>query len=163
YDWDGTLVRQVTSGEYPVEALEAVDGDVVYFTARCDQSRPYDTHLCRIALDGTGFKQLTHETGDHQIELAPGRRSVLDTQSAVDRPHRTDVRDLDGTLVTTVQRVDISRLEEIGWTPPQEFCVKAADGETDIYGVMFLPPGFDPTKSYPVFESIYGGPQAQAH
>jgi dipeptidyl-peptidase 4 len=165
YGWDGTLIRQVTSGAYPVEGLVAVDdaAHVVYFLARPDADRPYDTHFCRIALDGSGFEQLTHDPGDHHVRMAPGFGSFLDTHSAVDRPYRTDLRDAHGVLISTLHRQDVSRLEDVGWTAPEEFCVKAADGCTDLYGVLFRPPGFDPTKKYPVVEAIYGGPQSQVH
>src|SRR5262249_20313862 len=35
----------------------------------------------------------------------------------------------------------------------------AADGKTDLYGVMFKPLNFDAAKKYPVIDNIYGGPQ----
>src|SRR3546814_12532083 len=55
--------------------------------------------------------------------------------------------------------MDISRLEAVGYTPAEEFTVKAADGVTDLWGVMYKPHDFDPQKKYPVLEYIYAGPQ----
>jgi len=69
------------------------------------------------------------------------------------------LRAADGTLVMDLGEADISALEEFGWTEPEEFVVKAADGETDLYGVMYKPADFDPNKRYPLVEYIYGGPQ----
>ena len=47
-------------------------------------------------------------------------------------------------------------------TIPQIFKVKADDGYTDIYGVMYKPFDFDSTKKYPVIEYVYPGPQTEA-
>ncbi len=54
---------------------------------------------------------------------------------------------------------DVSKAVALGWTPPEQFSVKAADGRSDMWGVMFKPCDFDPARSYPVIEYIYGGPQ----
>ncbi len=37
--------------------------------------------------------------------------------------------------------------------------VKAADGKTDLHGILYKPFDFDPDNKYPVIESIYAGPQ----
>ena len=50
---------------------------------------------------------------------------------------------------------DISRLNETGWTPVEEFVAKARDGKTDIYCNIHRPSNFDPNKKYPVIENIY--------
>ncbi len=165
YNMDGTVVRQLTSGTYPVESVERLDpvSGTVYFMARADPKRPYDTHLCQVGLNGSDFKILTRDTGEHRVHVSPRIDCFLDMHSTVDRPHRNDLRDMNGDLITTLTSMDTSRLDSIGWTAPQEFCVKAADGSTDIYGVLFFPPNFDPSRTYPVVECIYGGPQCQAH
>ncbi|MEU9886716.1 prolyl oligopeptidase family serine peptidase [Sphaerisporangium sp. NPDC051011] len=54
---------------------------------------------------------------------------------------------------------DARKLTDLGWTPPQEFSVLAADGETTLWGTMYFPAGFDPDERYPVVEYTYGGPQ----
>ncbi|MGW7310118.1 alpha/beta hydrolase family protein, partial [Streptomyces sp. NPDC054835] len=57
------------------------------------------------------------------------------------------------------ERADIGKLTATGWTPPERFRVKAADGVTDIYGVLYRPRGFDPTQRYAVVDNVYPGPQ----
>jgi dipeptidyl-peptidase-4 len=69
------------------------------------------------------------------------------------------VRDWAGRVLVELERADISKLTATGWTPPERFCVKAADAVTDIYGVLYRPRGFDPGQRYPVVDSIYPGPQ----
>src|SRR5690606_41339372 len=65
----------------------------------------------------------------------------------------------DGALVREVARGDISRLRAAGWVAPEPFTVKARDGSTDLYGLMFKPTGFDPSKQYPIINYVYPGPQ----
>ncbi len=163
YDISGKLIRQLTMGEFPVLGIEDVDekGGWVYFAA-CAETRLYDTHLYRVNFEGREFKRLTEGPGSHSIKMAPARDFFLDTHSTVNRPPVTELRKTDGTLVTTVCRADIRELEKIGWMPPEEFIVKADDGRTDLYGVLYKPRDFDPDKKYPVIDYIYGGP-SHAH
>jgi dipeptidyl aminopeptidase/acylaminoacyl peptidase len=65
----------------------------------------------------------------------------------------------DGTLVETLDKVDINRLEAVGWKPPIAITVKARDGATDLYGLLYRPTTFDASKKYPIVNHIYPGPQ----
>ena len=161
YDMAGSLVGRLTGGDFPVEAVVGVDQDNgwVYFTAHTDPERPYDLHLNRVTLDGADRTQLTEGKGRHTVVMAPSQDYFVDTYSAVDTPPRSVLRRADGELVLTLSEADIGRLEEVGWTPPREVVVKAADGETDLWVTMYLPHDFDPSRRYPVVEYIYGGPQ----
>jgi dipeptidyl aminopeptidase/acylaminoacyl peptidase len=161
YDLDGTLIRRLTEGSFPVVDLVAVDERLgwVYFTAHGDQQRPYDTHLYRVNLEGEGFTRLTEASGQHAIEFSPSKQFFLDTHSTIARPPAVDLRRADGTLLQTLSKANIDALKELKWDPPEEFVVKAVDGQTDLWGVLYKPYDFDPNKKYPVVESIYGGPQ----
>lgn len=160
YNLDGTLIRQLTEGEFPVVEVTAVDekSGWVYFTAHAEP-RLYDTHLYRVPLDGGAIQRLTGGDGQHQIQFAPACCCFLDTHSSLDRPPVTELRAADGHLLQTLANADASRLIDLGWAPPEEFVVKAADGETDLYGILYRPIGFKPDRRYPVVELIYGGPQ----
>ena len=158
YDIQGNLIRQLTRGEFPVLRVEAVDEPRgwVYLAARAE-TRLYETHLYRVNLEGREFRRLTEGPGSHSIQMAPSRDYFLDTHSTVNRPPVTELRKTDGTLVETVCRADTRELDKIGWTPPEEFVVKADDGRTDLYGVLYKPYDFDPQKKYPAIDYIYGG------
>jgi dipeptidyl aminopeptidase/acylaminoacyl peptidase len=65
----------------------------------------------------------------------------------------------DGSMEREIARADITRLQAAGWVAPEPFTVKARDGKTDLYGLMFKPSSFDPAKKYPVVNYIYPGPQ----
>jgi dipeptidyl aminopeptidase/acylaminoacyl peptidase len=94
--------------------------------------------------------------------MSPSGRYFVDSVSRVDLPARFLLRDADGKLIVELARCDTTALEATGWTPPEMFSAKAADGVTDLYGVLIKPRGFDPANRYPVVEHIYGGPQTIA-
>ena len=158
YRIDGTLVTRLTNGSFPVVEVIAVDDEDgwVYFTAHGDQQRPYDTHLYRVRMDGTDFSQLTEAAGQHEIQFAPSRRFFIDTHSSVSRPPVVELRRADGSLLQVLAKADTSGLAQLQWRAPEEFVVKAADGKTDLWGVLFKPYDFDPGKKYPVIDVIYG-------
>jgi len=161
YDIQGNLIRQLTKGVFPVEAVVSIDQENgwVYFTAGPDQSRPYDAHLCRVSMKGENFKQLTEGKGMHSVKMSPSNQFFVDTYSSVDMAPKTELRKSDGTLLQTLEEADISRLKQIGWVPPKEVTVKAADGETDLWATLYFPYDFDAGKKYPLVDCIYGGPQ----
>jgi dipeptidyl aminopeptidase/acylaminoacyl peptidase len=160
YSLDGTLIRRLTSGSWPVLRVVATDpkNGWVYFTGHAER-RLYDTHVYRVGLDGQGFKRLTEGTGTHAATFSPSKRFFVDVHSNVDRPPATELRTADGTLIRTLATADPGGLREVGWRPPEEFVAKAADGKTDLHGVLIKPFDFDPARKYPVVEYIYGGPQ----
>ncbi|MBP2327717.1 dipeptidyl aminopeptidase/acylaminoacyl peptidase [Kibdelosporangium banguiense] len=152
----GDLLGQITSGEWVVQQILRVDNGFVYFVAAgLVPADPYRRSVCRIGLDGTGFTRLTADDLDHAVALSPNGSYFVDTSSTVDSAPVTVVRDWDGQVLVEVEKADISRLEATGWTPPERFCVKAADGQTDIYGVLYRPHGFDPSRRYPVLDHTY--------
>ncbi len=161
YDLDGTLIRRLTEGTFPVVRVIALDEKAgwVYFSAHADRQRPYDLHLYRVDLEGKGFTRLTEATGWHGTQFSPSKEFFLDTHSSLDRAQRVELRWADGTLLQTLAQANIDALKELKWKPPEEFVVKASDGETDLYGILYKPYDFDPDKKYPVIEYIYAGPQ----
>ncbi|MCG8470048.1 MAG: S9 family peptidase [Gemmatimonadetes bacterium] len=173
YDLEGTLLRRLTSGEWPVSGIEAVDEENgwVYFRGQAETEldpalgapRVYDTHLYRVRLDGSGLTRLSEGSGNHAFAVSPSREFFVDVYSSVTEPPRAELRRTDGRHVRTLSVADIGLLDELSWVPPEPFVAKAADGETDLYGVLFKPWDFDPSRSYPVVEYIYGGPQTINH
>ena len=158
------LKQQITHGAWRVEEVLWVDAKArrVYFTARGRESGrdPYFLHLYRVRLDGSHLELLTPEDADHEPSFAPDGSCFVDHYSRVDLPPVSVLRAADGRLIRTLETADIEPLTAIGWKPPERFSAKAADGITDLYGVIYRPSHFDASKSYPVVDSIYPGPQS---
>ncbi len=178
----GKLKNRLTSGEWLVRDVIHVDAErrVVYFTAagREPGSNPYYRQLYRVGFDGRGLRLLTPEQGDHEISqplgaalaavlgggasvtaVAPNGRFFVDTWSTVDRPPVSVLRTTEGKLIATLEQADATALYATGWQPPESFVAKAADGVTDLYGLLYRPTNFDRNSRYPVIEHLYGGPQ----
>ncbi|MGO8813309.1 MAG: DPP IV N-terminal domain-containing protein [Terriglobia bacterium] len=160
----GKLKNQITSGDWVVTQMLRVDekSRTIYFlaTGREPGRNPYFSHLYRIGLDGQGLKLLTPEDANHQVTFSPSGRYFADSYSKPDVPPVTVLRDSGGKLVATLEKADVSKLLATGWKPPRLVTVKARDGSTDLYGLMFQPSHLDPQKKYPIVNSIYPGPQS---
>lgn len=159
----GELKRQITSGAWNVAELIHVDerGRVLYFTGvGREQGRdPYFQHFYRIGMNGRGLRLLSPEDANHTIDVSPDGAYFVDTYSTPVEPPVTVLRRTrDGRQVAELERADISRLLAIGWKPPTPIVVKARDGETDLYGLMFTPTQLDSTAKYPIVNYIYPGP-----
>ena len=160
----GKLKNQITSGEGPVARITRVDEKTrtIWFSAfgREKGQDPYFQHVYRIGMDGKTSVSLSPDDGDHSVQLSPSGRFLVDTYSKPDVPPVVALRDGDGKLVMPLEKTDISKLLATGWKPPMPITMKAADGKTDIYGLLFRPINFDPTKKYPVVNNAYPGPQS---
>lgn len=166
YDDQGNLKNRITEGPWHVEEVLKVDGKagVVYFVAngRNPEENPYYTHLYRINLDGSGLKQLTKGDYFHNTVMDDDMKFVVDNYSRVNTIPCADLIDCNGRKIMTIQESDFSQLFAAGYKFPEPFKVKAADGVTDLYGVMYKPFDFDSTKIYPIVDYVYPGPQVES-
>lgn len=163
HDDKGEIIRQITKGEWVVRNVDFVDhsNEVIYFMASgfVPGEDPYNIHYCRICFDGSGFKDLTPENGNHTVSFSADRSCFVDVYSRPDLPPVSQLkRTADGSTVTLLESCDVSDLIAKGWSMPEVFHAKGRDGETDIWGNIHRPSDFDPTRSYPVVEMIYAGP-----
>lgn len=167
YNADGTLVRQLTGGNWMAERIIRFDEkrqELMFIAHGREQGvNPYFSYLYSTRLaKGSRIKLLTPENADHNIALSPSGRYFVDNYSRVDLAPASVLRDSEGRLVSHLADADLTALYAMGWKMPEPFTVKAADGETDLYGVMWKPNDFDPSRSYPIISYVYPGPQHEA-
>ena len=160
----GRLKNPITAGDWPVLQLLRVDEKarrITFLAGGREPGRdPYFRHLYSVGLDGRGLRLLTPEDADHEVALSPSGLYVIDSYSKPDVPQGTVLRNAEGRLLLELERADISRLLAAGWKPPIPITVKARDGRTDLYGLIFRPSRFDPAQKYPIINNIYPGPQS---
>ena len=163
YDLEtGELKKRITDGNWNVLQVLRVDRKerTLYFTgAGREQGDPYFQYLYRVGFDGSGLKLLSPSNANHTISLSPSGDYFVDTYSTPVEPPVSDLREKTGRKLIALEKTDITRLLKEGWKPPVPFSVKARDGKTDLYGLLFKPTDFDPAKKYPIINSIYPGPQ----
>ncbi|MFH1572382.1 MAG: DPP IV N-terminal domain-containing protein, partial [Acidobacteriota bacterium] len=158
----GRLKHQITKGPWNVLQIRRIDegSRTIYFTgAGREPGDPYFEYFYSVGFDGSDLKLLTPKKGNHTITLSPSEKVFVDSCSTPVVPPVTVVRDLSGKVLVQVEQADISKLLATGWEPPNEITVKARDGKTDLYGLMYVPANLDRTKKYPVINRVYPGPQ----
>jgi dipeptidyl-peptidase-4 len=182
----GALKNAITSGEFVVTGLDGIDEKpapagaakappaakagaagptgVMYFTAggREPNEDPYYPHFYRVNLDGTGLKLLNPGDANHATSLGESNKYFVDNASRVDEAPTSALYDTSGALLLKLETTDVSALQEAGFKFAAPFKVKADDGITDLYGVMYKPFDFDPAKKYPIILYVYPGPQTES-
>ena len=165
YDKNGNLLNQVTKGEFVVNDILKIDEEkrLVYFVAGGKEPDldPYYKFLYAVNFDGDSIILLTTENADHEVWVPEKGDYFVDSYSRVDRPTDHVVRSLeDGKIIYRLASASLDSLFATGWKYPEQFKVKARDGVTNIYGVIYYPTHLDTAKSYPVIDATYSGPQA---
>lgn len=164
YDRNGKLKNAVT----PPGRMVA--GDVVHLDTLArtiivegyggeEGINPHYKLFYRVNLDGSGFTLLTPANGDHSIGVSPSGKFIFDSWSRMDTVKCNAVRDMDGKELVRLESPDLEALLATGWKMPKVCRVKAADGVTDLYGIVYMPFDLDPEAKYPVITNVYPGPQ----
>ena len=178
YDETGKLKNPITSGPYHCENIVGVDENkrILYFSANgkemvasdkktgvvMEKEDPYYLHLYRINFDGTGLKLLNEGNFDNSFVMDDDEQFFVNTFSRVNTIPKSVLSDNTGKTFLPLETADFTRILETGYKFPESFKVKADDGITDLYGVMYKPFDFDPAKKYPLIEYVYPGPQTEA-
>ncbi len=162
FDAQGNLKNRITGGAWTVADLLHIDETTgrLWITARGREPDrlPVMADFYAVNLDGTGLTRLAGEPADHTVRATPDGRWFVDSWSRPDAPPVSVLRDRTGRVVRALETADVSRLRDMGWSPPEIFEYKARDGVTSMYGLIYKPSDFDSTKTYPVVEYIYPGP-----
>lgn len=166
YDGNGKLKNQITSGEFHVSTVERIDEKTrtVYFTAngREKDEDPYYFHLYSASFDGSNLRLLNSGNFSNDISINDNATYFVNNASRVNTAPKSALYNNQGRKILDLETADLKNLFATGYKFPEPFTVKAADGITDLYGVMYKPFDFDSTKKYPLIEYVYPGPQTEA-
>lgn len=159
YRIDGTLIRQITSGEWEVRDVHGSDGTYLYITAT--ERSPIGQDTYRIRMNGTGLQRLSEAAGTHTAKFNPGRTMYVDKWSDIRTPDQVRVHRSDGKVAHVVDANPATLLAEYELPNAEFMQVKTRDGFV-MEAVMIKPTNFDPAKKYPVYQFVYSGPHAQS-
>lgn len=159
----GKVKHAVTTGGWNVREVVTVDAAArtvllkgVGMVAGQD---PYFTHYIRVNIDDGRITRLTDGDGTHHLDFSPDGKFYTDTFSRTDLPPVMELRrSSDGKRIAELARVSPAAVVAASVLMPERFTAKGRDGKTDIYGLIYRPTRFDPTKRYPVVEVVYPGP-----
>jgi dipeptidyl-peptidase-4 len=159
HDLSGKLIAPLTNHQFEVGSIVDVDekSGTVWYTARSgDNHMKLQVH--RVGLDGSNDRRLTDPAYNHSVSLSPDRRFFVDVAQTHDQAPYTSLLDGNGQVVAELAKSDMSKFEAAGLQRVELFTFKAADGTTDLHGMLSKPSNFDPSRQYPVLVSVYAGP-----
>lgn len=130
----------------------------LYYLARSGDN-PMKLQLHRVNLDGKGDQRLTDPAFNHTVSVAPDGAHFVDIAQTHDSAPTTRLMDGAGQLIAELAKSDLTKFEKLGLKKVELFTFKAADGVTDLYGLLHFPSNFDPNKKYPLLVSVYAGPE----
>ena len=163
YNKDGQLKNPVTTGDFMAGRITEMDtlGRSFVFEGygREKGINPEYRLFYKVNFDGSDLTLLTPGDGFHSIDLAKNGKYLIDNYSRADQEPIAELRDTKGRKIMELERPDLRLLYEMGWRKPERIKVKAADGITDLYGVMYRPFDMDSTRKYPIIINVYPGPQ----
>ena len=166
YDRAGKLKRQITDGYFVTGRINHIDtlGRALYFEAfgREEGVHPYYSMKYKASLDKPGMALVTKEPANHSLSMSKSSKFFVDTYSTVDTEPQAVLRDNTGNVLIRLEKADLSQLYQMGWKMPKTVKVKAKDGVTDLYGVMYTPFNLDSTRKYPIISYVYPGPQTES-
>lgn len=162
YDKAGNLKNDITSGEFAVREIVAIDeeNENIYFLANGKEENvnPYFVNFYKVSFDGKDLELLTPEKGNHRVHISPDNKYFVSNNSWDVLPYSV-LRDTEGNFIMELEQSDFTAWLEKGWKHPETYKMIAADGKTEIYGILFKPSNFEETNKYPILDDVYPGPQ----
>ncbi len=165
YNMDGTLVKQVTRGEYEVEGFIQFDkkGENIFIYANKDNLAGRDAY--RVSLKKGTMECMTMTEnglhGTHSVAVNEAGTMWVDMWSSVNVPMRADLRDWKHKNPIKTFFEAENPLKDYAMPEVKLGTIKAADGKTDLYYRLITPPNMEKGKKYPTLVYVYGGPHSQ--
>ncbi|HEX8173388.1 MAG TPA: S9 family peptidase [Thermoanaerobaculia bacterium] len=158
YRADGTLIAQITNGQWEVRDLHGADGQYVYFSGT--ERSPIGLDVYRIKFDGSGLQRLSSREGTHTATFNPSMSLYADKWSDINTPDQVRVHRRDGAMAWVVDENRVAALADYALVQPRFLQVPTRDGFS-MEAMIIRPPHYDETKKYPVYQFLYAGPHAQ--
>lgn len=149
---------QITKGSWDVIDFFGIDEDkgTIYYSSA--EKSPISKGIYKVGLDGSSKKSISLETGMNDAEFTSGMKYFVKTYSNANTPPVYTLCDNDGKEITVLE--NNSKLKAVlgNYKLATKEFVTFHSGSTTLNGSMIKPVNFDPTKKYPVYITIYGGP-----
>mgnify|MGYP002629846802 CR=1 FL=1 len=160
YDMSGELLNAITQHDsFEAQNVVRVDetkGELFYMARSGDNYMKMQLH--RVGLDGRNDERLTDPAFNHRVAVAPSGVHFVDVSQTHDSAPETVLRAVDGRIVATLAARNGAPFDALGLEPVEMFTFHAADGVTELHGMLHKPSNFDPNRRYPMLVSVYAGP-----
>ena len=165
YDANGKLLNRITQGDElvagSIEHIDTLNRTLIFSGYGAERGvNPYYRFYYQVGLDGKHQQLLSHGNGYHEMQFSADHRYGIDCYSRMDMPPVYNLVDLKAPQrYKEIVRNTTDTLKVAGWHAPKLITVKAADGKTNLYGLMYTPSDLDTLKKYPIISNVYPGPQ----
>jgi dipeptidyl-peptidase-4 len=156
-NFDGTT-QQITKGNWDVIEFLGIDDEnkTIYYSSA--ENAPIYKSIYKIQIDGSNKQILSPDKGYSEAEFTSGMKYFVLTHSTANSPSEYSLRKNDGSVIKVLEdNKDLADKVATYNPSPREF-VKFNSNGTELNGWMIKPKNFDPTKKYPVYMTVYGGP-----
>jgi dipeptidyl-peptidase-4 len=168
YDMNGKLLSTVSSGNWGIDNVQAVDEKSGRVFVSSNRDAVTDKQIYALALDGSMAdkpQRITKADGWHEATFSRNGEVFVDTFSDPSTPPQVSINRPDGSMVGWVEHNELNEKHpyykyKADLLPTEFGTIKANDGQT-LYYSMIKPANFNPARRYPVFLYTYGGPHAQ--
>ncbi len=165
YSIDGTLVKQVTKGEYEVEGFIQFDkkGENIFIYANKDNLAGRDAYRVNLKKGTMECMTMTENGlhGTHSVVVNEAGTMWVDMWSSVNVPMRADLRDWKHKNPIKTFFEAENPMKDYAMPGVKLGTIKAADGKTDLYYRLITPPNMEKGRKYPTLVYVYGGPHSQ--
>lgn len=159
FDFKKKQEKQITKGNWDVTGINGVDFEkkLIYFTS--SEISPVEDHFFVIDFKGKGKQNLTPEPGHHVITMGNGNRYFMDMHSTISAPYKFKLMRTNGSWSKYLETNDqlTAIMEKYNFGSCEFGQLPVVGGQNLNYWIM-KPADFDPTKKYPIFMHVYGGP-----
>ena len=161
YDMNGTLKRQITSGNFEVTSFQGYDADEGAFYYTSNEGSPLRTAVYKTDRKGKKTK-LSAQAGTNSALFSTDMKYYLNRYSNAETPTVITLNDNKGRVLATLEdnRALKDKLAEYN-VPRKEFFTFTTSDGVELNGWMMKPTAFDEGRKYPVLMYQYGGPGSQ--
>ena len=160
YRTDGTLVRQLTTGEYEVEGVIGFDAKGANLFVYANKDNLAGRAAYRVNMKSGEMERITPAEGTHEVVISNDGTQLIDKYASVNVPARAALYNMKGKELYRFYDAP-NPLADYAMPGITLGTIKAADGTTDLYYRLITPPDMDPNKKYPTLVYVYGGPHSQ--
>lgn len=160
YKSDGTLIRQITKGQWDVDAFYGVDekSGILYYTS--GEQSPIERHMYAIRIDGTGKRKITGSSGTYSALFSPTFENYIGYFSSTTTPTKIAMHNNDGKQMFFIEENQMPARKDYSLGQVSFVSFTTTDG-MKLNASLLTPTQFDSSKRYPVLVFTYGGPGSQ--
>lgn len=162
YKTDGTLVKQLTKGEWDITDFYGYDEKKKLFYFQAAAVSPLEREVYSIDFEGEKMEKISTKKGTNSADFSKGFEYYVLSFSDVNTPPYVTLHNKKGKLIRVLEDNENlkKRVEEYGGQHKEFFKFKTSEG-VELNACKIVAPDFDETKKHAVIVMQYSGPGSQ--